>query len=159
MAESATGADVEAGRLEEGSHVMRWSRPPLRSPRLRSALALVALLLATAVPLGAQAGGWHGGRSGHGQFRGFWGPQVWRGRPFVGPVWRGPGFGQPVWFGPGFARPVWFGRPFVPVFVAPPPVFFVPAPRFFAPAPVFVAPPPAFGWNPGVSVQLGFGFR
>ena len=118
--------------------MMRFSRPPLRSLRWRSVLAVAALLLAIAAPLGARAGDghWH---HGHGPYR------------YYRPVW---------WGGAGFVGPAWYGRPFV---YAPPPVYYVPPPRYYAP-PVYYVPAPVYGYGygypgPQVNVQLGFGIH
>jgi hypothetical protein len=117
--------------------MIRFSRPPVRSPRWRSVLAVAALLLATSSPFAARAGDWH---HGHGHYR----------------------YYRPVYWGrPAFVGPVWYGRPFVSAYVAPPAYYYPPV-RYYAP-PVYYAPAPVYGYpygyapGPQVSVQLGFG--
>jgi len=120
----------------------RFSRPPVRSSRLRSVLAVVALLLATSIPFAARADDWHHGH-GHGHYR-YYRPAFWGGPAFVGPGW--------------------YGRPFVSTYVAAPVYYPYPPVRYYAP-PVYYAPVPVYGYpyyygyGPGVSVQFGFGIH
>jgi hypothetical protein len=116
--------------------MLKMSRPPLRSFRLRNAvLALAAALLAFA-PIGAQADGWHGHGHGHGHAYGHY--RYW---------------GAPVWYG-GFFRPGFYG----PRVVYAPPAYYVAPPVYYAPPPppAYYAPAPVYGYGPpGVSLQLG----